>query len=328
MLVLDLEHLFAIQNPRCQTSYEAEIDNYKKYVDWFKNYNPATKIGFYDDIPQHDLGRITQLDPDTNRRNIALDLMADNNKIKSGGLASAVDFLAPSLYVHDGGGVGTESAWKSYAFNVSREARRIAGHKPVYAYVWYKFIDILINGQEAPISMDFWRTQLEFLRANNFINGLVIWDNGTPRELDVNEDWWKEVARFMKQNGLKAGVRRIRIEKNNNADNVLNFSEIEIYSNGVNVARPSGARVTKASSDSIHSEPFSADKAIDGDLWNIFANSGNNTESYWEIDLGDSFNISEVKIYNRHDCCQDRINPSKITFFDANNNTGLSTSLR
>jgi len=56
-----------------------------------------------------------------------------------------------------------------------------------------------------------------------------------------------------------------------------------------------------------------ASRAIDGNTDGNFNNNSvthtddNSTTEYWQVDLGDNYNISEIIFYNRTNCCSDRI---------------------
>jgi len=57
---------------------------------------------------------------------------------------------------------------------------------------------------------------------------------------------------------------------------------------------------------------FSADNAIDGDRGgnfpsNAIAHTDISAESWWEVDLGAVYNLSQVKVFNREDCCAESL---------------------
>ncbi|XP_066270911.1 fucolectin-4-like [Branchiostoma lanceolatum] len=64
--------------------------------------------------------------------------------------------------------------------------------------------------------------------------------------------------------------------------------------------------------------------AVDGNTaGDYYENSCTHTAQWvngpsWWVDLGQSYNIGRVVIFNRQDCCQDRINPFNIHIGDSN----------
>jgi hypothetical protein len=83
-------------------------------------------------------------------------------------------------------------------------------------------------------------------------------------------------------------------------DHWLNLGEVEVYSNGTNVAR--NKTVTGSSQ---HSGHFPHAFLVDGNR-SHFAHTNNGDVEWFMIDLGDVYPIDSVKIYNRTDCCQER----------------------
>jgi poly(beta-D-mannuronate) lyase len=67
----------------------------------------------------------------------------------------------------------------------------------------------------------------------------------------------------------------------------------------------------------------SASRAIDGNTSGLY---GNNSVTHtmledgawWEVDLGSSFLFTSIVIWNRTDCCHQRLNNYKIELFDTN----------
>jgi len=64
-----------------------------------------------------------------------------------------------------------------------------------------------------------------------------------------------------------------------------------------------------------------ASRAVDGDTngnWNDGSVSGTNNDSkaWWQVDLGSSKLIQQINIFNRTDCCMDRLTNYSVTIFD------------
>ncbi len=51
---------------------------------------------------------------------------------------------------------------------------------------------------------------------------------------------------------------------------------------------------------------FNAQRAIDGNT-NIFTHTNNDANAWWEIDLGSLSQITNIQVFNRADCCQNRL---------------------
>ena len=64
-----------------------------------------------------------------------------------------------------------------------------------------------------------------------------------------------------------------------------------------------------------------ASRAVDGNLNGIY-NSGSVTHTkvdlnaWWEVDLGQQSDITSVALYNRVDCCKDRLTIFEAQLFD------------
>ncbi|MGK0199868.1 MAG: hypothetical protein ACI91J_003156, partial [Yoonia sp.] len=89
----------------------------------------------------------------------------------------------------------------------------------------------------------------------------------------------------------------------------MTISEVEIYSGGSNIAR-SG----KATQSSVgYRSP--APKAIDGNKDGRFAScscTNDEEDAWWEVDLGVEFPIDHVIVYNRNDCCPERLDQVSV----------------
>ena len=76
--------------------------------------------------------------------------------------------------------------------------------------------------------------------------------------------------------------------------------------------------LTNASQSSTFNSANSADKAIDGDL-NTVNHTQSNNNAWWQADItGGAHRVTSVRVYNRFDCCQERLNKFKVILYDAN----------
>ena len=101
-------------------------------------------------------------------------------------------------------------------------------------------------------------------------------------------------------------VRITRDKDTTNEDHWMNLAEVEVFSGGTNVAR--GKTVTASS---LYGAQFPHANLVDGDKTN-FAHTNNEAVEWFQIDLGQDYEIEKVVITNRTDCCQARLRKTKI----------------
>jgi hypothetical protein len=92
-------------------------------------------------------------------------------------------------------------------------------------------------------------------------------------------------------------------------------SGINIYDNSKNLAL--GKSTTQSSTYSHPTSPTS-DKAVDGNTSGKFSDASTtqtNKEqgAWWQVDLGAIKTINQINIYNRTDCCMDRLSQYRVT---------------
>lgn len=97
----------------------------------------------------------------------------------------------------------------------------------------------------------------------------------------------------------------------------MHFAEVQVFStpNGANVAQ--GAAVTASST---YSTNFPSANLTDGNMTN-YAHSSCDDSPYFLIDLGSVVAISNIRIFNRTDCCQSRENGVVVSVLDHRMNT-------
>ena len=98
---------------------------------------------------------------------------------------------------------------------------------------------------------------------------------------------------------------RITRDKQGN-DHWMNLAEVEVFSDGKNIAQ--GKTVTASS---LYAPQFPHTNLVDGNMTN-FAHTHNTAVEYFQIDLGEDYEIEKVMIKNRIDCCQARLRNTKI----------------
>jgi hypothetical protein len=108
------------------------------------------------------------------------------------------------------------------------------------------------------------------------------------------------------------GVQYVRIT--NKPNEFLNIAEIEVYDmNNNNIA------LNKTVTMSSIFPSFEGKLLVDGNRTN-FAHTNNGPSEFMEINLGSEFVIKSIKIYNRVDCCKERLNGAKLEIRDSKNN--------
>jgi len=101
--------------------------------------------------------------------------------------------------------------------------------------------------------------------------------------------------------------RYVRIIRDKDGDDHwLNLAEVEVFSGGTNVA--SGKTVTASS---LYASDHPHANLVDGNKTNFTA-TNNEPVEYFQIDLGQDYEIEKVVIHNRADCCQGRLRNTKI----------------
>ncbi len=100
----------------------------------------------------------------------------------------------------------------------------------------------------------------------------------------------------------------------------LHVAEVQVMSNGKNVAPLGKARQSSVTGDA------SADRAIDGNTdgqWsgNSVCHTHNEHEPWWELDLGHNCDVNQIVVWNRTDGeLEDRLVPLQVTLLDAQRN--------
>ncbi len=185
LAIIDIEHW-----PTKGTDEEVQqsIQNYSTVYAWFKEAQPGMQFGYYDMVPVKNYWSY----PTDERLQI---WQSRNDKLKP--LADKVDALFPQLYTFS----QDQDAWVNSAKYYLKEAKRISGDKPVYAFLWPQYIgkdDSSIHG--VYIDEGFWRTQLE--TARQYADGVVIWfPYKTEWQEASNGPWWEVTKEFLQNLG-------------------------------------------------------------------------------------------------------------------------------
>ena len=106
---------------------------------------------------------------------------------------------------------------------------------------------------------------------------------------------------------VKPKHRYVRITRDKEGDDHwLNLTEVEVFSGGTNVAR--GKTVTASS---LYDPQYPHANLVDGNKTNFVATQ-NEAVEWFQIDLGQDYEIEKVVIHNRSDCCQGRLRNTKV----------------
>ncbi|MDE0892529.1 MAG: discoidin domain-containing protein, partial [Planctomycetota bacterium] len=99
---------------------------------------------------------------------------------------------------------------------------------------------------------------------------------------------------------------------------ILSLAEVEVFSDKANIA------LTGTATQSSNYQNSGPERAIDGILdgvhngGSVSHTAGDQTDAWWEVDLGAPFPIDQVTIWNRMDCCSDRLANYSLVLLDEN----------
>ena len=122
----------------------------------------------------------------------------------------------------------------------------------------------------------------------------------------------------------------VRIELNNGE--ALSLAEVQVM-RGESIGDEEGnialRGVASQSSTTFGGE---ASRAIDGNINGVFdrnsiTHTGNDDNAWWALDLDQEYTIGEIVIYNRTDCCSDRLSNFTITVRDEAGNITMQESI-
>jgi hypothetical protein len=120
-------------------------------------------------------------------------------------LIRKIDYLFPSLYTNyeqfDSDTGTAEHGWRNSAEAILAEAKTYG--KPVYPFVWPQFHEGAGKRAYEYLPIDFWKKELEFVRAN--ADGVVLWAWGgyLKERWDDDAPWWRAAITAY---GIKPGT--------------------------------------------------------------------------------------------------------------------------
>jgi len=122
----------------------------------------------------------------------------------------------------------------------------------------------------------------------------------------------------------KVRGRFLRIARAKGSKGFLTLSEVEIYSGGRNIARSGTAT---QSSIGFKSPPA---KAIDGNADGSFGScscTNDEPDAWWELDLGTEMPIDHILVFNRNDCCSERLDHVSVSILGKDRKPVLASKI-
>ena len=169
-----------------------------------------------------------------------------------------------------------------------------------------KGIESTLNGTPPELTHDFEKWLIELEKPIPWYSPEIVSDTGQGSKSEKNQG----------KGGVSEIVGRyLRIALPEAQEGFITISEVEIYSAGKNVGR-----LGKASQSSDYSAAALASKAIDGNADGSFGSCSCTKEqenAWWEIDLGSEMPIDHVVIFNRNDCCPERLDNVSVSLLDS-----------
>lgn len=184
LLVIDAEEWPVVGDP---STVAESIKKYRTLIQWFKAPTPALKVGLYGVLPVRDYWN--SLQEKNSPRYLAW--QKENDNLAS--IAQLADVLFPSVYTL----YEDRDGWSKYAIAQIQEARRYAGGKPVYVFLWPQYHTSTKKLANTFLPADYWRMELE--TARKYADGIVIWCCSNTQAWDDKAPWWLETQSFLKE---------------------------------------------------------------------------------------------------------------------------------
>lgn len=171
------------------TTAQESIRKYATVLRWVRESATDLSVGLYGIVPIIDYWRAVEPPSSVSHQT----WVADNERAKP--LVELVDALFPSLYTF----YVDREGWVNYAVAQLTEAKRLAGGRPVYVFLWPQYHDshALLRGKYLP--EDYWKLELDTVRK--YADGVVIWggwgDHDRPADWDEGAPWWIATKEFL-----------------------------------------------------------------------------------------------------------------------------------
>jgi hypothetical protein len=103
----------------------------------------------------------------------------------------------------------------------------------------------------------------------------------------------------------------IIVAKQNDPDNYLSLAEVQVWDeSGKNVAL--GKTPTQSSTGWGGDASRAVDNNTSGNWFDSSTTHTYNGDQHWELDLGEKYTIKQIRIFNRTDCCQKRLEGASL----------------
>ena len=175
-------------------------------------------------------------------------------------------------------------------------------------------------------------TRLKGIRLDIFPNGALkaINQNFIKGELSLDGISFTKETGNQIDYSIKRGCRFVRIILPRK--DYLNISEVQVFDiTGKNVALGKTAQQSSYYGGKSGNSRINPLNAIDGNTYGSYSNGANishtgyGSNQYWIVDLGESYKVTKVRVFNRTDkCCDQRIAGAKIQLLDENKKEILS----
>jgi hypothetical protein len=186
ILVIDIEEWPLTGDPAKVTE---SVKKYQTVLESFKAAVPPLSVGLYGVLPIPDYWPSIQAKGSPGY----LGWQKENDSLSS--IASFADVLFPSVYTF----YEDRNGWQKYAIAEIQEARRHAGGKPVYVFLWPQYHVSNKKLANTFLPGDYWRMELE--TARKYADGIVIWCCSNRQTWNERAPWWLETQGLLKEIG-------------------------------------------------------------------------------------------------------------------------------
>lgn len=150
--------------------------------------------------------------------------------------------------------------------------------------------------------------RIQQIQPEGYFGGLSQLANGEVDSVPVR---WTGHQKY--SNTLAYGSRQGRYVRIRLLDaSALSLAEVRVLdAQGNNLAQG------KTASQSSTAHGGVASRAVDGNIDGVWANgsvthTSNQSQSWWQVDLGATVDIAQIDIFNRSDCCSERLNTAVV----------------
>ena len=143
----------------------------------------------------------------------------------------------------------------------------------------------------------------------------IVWKRLTVHAEKITRSKTEELAGDFKLDANTPQARFVRVDLPNKR-NVLMLAEVEVFSNGKNIAIGKAARQSSVDWDA------PAKLAVDGNKNGHFSLARSTThtkydlEPWWEVDLGKDYDVERILVWNRSDFGKERLHGFRVELLD------------